>query len=330
MLLFCSGNIRREMPVIKESTYKAPKAFRNAHLCTMFPALFRKPDLLQQYRRERIDTPDGDFLDLDWMDRNSDRLVILSHGLEGHTDRQYMVGMANIFYQSGFDVLAWSYRGCSGETNRKLQMYHSGATYDLETVINHANSVGFKRIYLVGFSLGANLILKYLGEYRHDTLKAAAVFSAPIDLRSGSVEIQKRQNFIYNIRFLRSLKKKVKQKEGQFPDEISTRHFKTIKSLMDFDEVYTAPIHGFEGALDYYEKCSARQFLNKIEIPTLVVNALNDPFLSPECLDHTLFESLEHVYFETPNHGGHVGFVTKNSDGYYWSEHRALEFCENK
>ncbi len=318
------------MPVIKKSGYKAPFPFKNGHLCTMYPALFRKPKLSKDYRRERIETTDNDFLDLDWMDHKKERAVIISHGLEGHTDRQYVIGMANEFYRAGYDVLAWSYRGCSGEINRNLQMYHSGATYDLEEVVNHVEAQGFKEIYLIGFSLGGNLTLKYLGEYDRASIKAAVTFSVPLDLHTGSLKIKKRQNWIYNKRFLRSLKKKVIMKQEQYPDQISLEPFKKIKSLMDFDDVYTAPIHGFDDAIDYYKKSSSNNFLKKINVPTLVINALNDPFLSAECLDHRLFETLEHVYFETPSHGGHVGFVTPKNQGSYWSEQRALAFCENK
>lgn len=318
------------MPVIKKSSYKAPFPFKNGHLCTMFPAIFRKPKLIKDYRRERIDTSDNDFLDLDWMDHRKDRAVILSHGLEGHTDRQYMVGMANQFYEAGYDVLAWSYRGCSGEMNRKLQMYHSGATYDLEEVVKHVEAQGIKEIHLVGFSLGGNLTLKYLGEYNRPSIKAAVAFSVPLDLYTGSLKIRKRQNWIYSKRFLRSLKKKVIMKQEQFPDQISVAPFKKIKNLMDFDNAYTAPIHGFDNAVDYYEKSSSRHFLQNINVDTLVINAQNDPFLSEECLDHSLFEDLERVHFETPTHGGHVGFVTRNKQGKYWSEQRALDFCENK
>lgn len=318
------------MPVIKKSDYKAPFPFKNGHLCTMFPALFRKPKLIKDYRRERIETSDNDFLDLDWMDNKKKRVVIISHGLEGHTDRQYIIGMANQFYLAGFDVLAWSYRGCSEEINRKLQMYHSGATYDLDEVVQHVESIGIQEIYLVGFSLGGNLTLKYLGEYNRLSIKAGVAFSVPLDLHTGSLKIKQRQNWIYNKRFLRSLKKKVIMKNEQFPDQISLEPFKKIKNLMDFDDAYTAPIHGFENALDYYEKSSSKSFLKNIKVPTLVINAMNDPFLSDECLDHTLFESLEHVHFETPEHGGHVGFVTRNQQGIYWSEQRALAFCENK
>ena len=318
------------MPVIKKSTYKAFGLFQNAHLCTMYPALFRKPQLHKKYRRERIDTSDGDFLDLDWVDHQKKRLVIISHGLEGHTDRQYVIGMANTFYQAGYDVLAWSYRGCSEEINRNLQMYHSGATYDLEAIVQHAMEQGFEKIYLVGFSLGGNLTLKYLGEYNHNKIKAAVAFSVPLDLYTSSLEIKKKANWVYNRRFLKSLKKKVKQKKEQFPDKISLEPLKGMKYLMTFDDEYTAPIHGFKNALDYYEKSSSRSFLHKINVPTLVVNAKNDPFLSPKCLDKELFEPLKHVYFEVPDHGGHVGFVTKSPDGVYWSEKRAVTFCENK
>ncbi|MEQ9423083.1 MAG: alpha/beta fold hydrolase [Cyclobacteriaceae bacterium] len=291
----------------------------------MYPALIRAPPL-PKYIRERINTPDEDFLDLDWIKNSNTHLVILSHGLEGNSTRQYMAGMANIFSKNGFDILAWNYRGCSDEQNCHLYSYHSGFTQDLELVIKHAVSEGYRRISLVGFSLGGNMTLKYLGEGSTEKFKqieSAVVFSVPIDLRSCAVQIHKKSNFLYELKFLRSFKQKLFEKAKLFP-ELDTSFWKNVNSVFDFDEFFTAPQNGFKSALDYYEKCSAIKFISGIEVPTLVVTALNDPFLGNECLDPTEFKKSRHVYFERPDEGGHVGFAQFGHEGVYWSEKRAL------
>lgn len=321
------------MPIILNSSYEKPRALFNRHLETIIPGLLRKVEPRTKYKRERIDTPDGDFLDLDWVSQASDKLVILSHGLEGDSQRPYMKGMVKAFSENGWDALAWNFRGCGGETNRTRIFYHSGATYDLETVIKHAVKKGYGRIVLVGFSLGGNLTLKYLGEpttEKFGEVKQAAVFSVPLDLAGCSREIDLPHNLLYANRFLRSLKKKVKAKKQMLNGAFDMGSLDSIGSIYDFDDQLTAPLHGFAGADHYYETCSSRNFLNSIKIRTLVVNAQNDPFLSDTCLDAGLFEKSECVFFESPKFGGHVGFSAYNGSNMYWSEKRALEFINEE
>lgn len=304
----------------------------NRHIETMVPALLRKPKNIPSYQRERLETKDGDFLDIDWARNKKDRLVIISHGLEGNSEKPYMRGMGRAFYDKYWDVLAWNYRGCSGELNRTNRFYHSGATGDLEFVIEHAVDQGYEQIVLVGFSLGGNLTLKYLGESdtkKYKQVMKACVFSVPIDLAGCSIEINKPHNFLYSLRFLRSLNKKVRNKLASAPDFMGIKKFRNAKSVYQFDDIITAPLHGFEGADDYYNRCSSRNFIKDITIPTLVVNAINDPFLSKSCYETTFFEKSNCVFFETPLHGGHVGFSEYNKDGLFWSEKRALEWVEN-
>lgn len=309
--------------------YKAPTLLFGSHLETIFPSLFRKVEGIT-YSRERVTTPDHDFLDLDWLRQGSKKLVIISHGLEGNSDRAYVRGMAKIFFNYGFDVLAWNYRGCSGEMNRKIRFYHSGATDDLDFTIRHTASLGYDEINLVGFSLGGNLTLKYLGE-KGDALnpiiKKAATFSVPLNLKTSCEKISAPSNWIYSQRFLKSLKKKVVDK-SKLISEINTEPLDRIKTLLEFDNVYTAPLHGFRDAVDYYDQCSAIRFLSNIKRPTLVVNALNDPFLSPDCYP-TNFANQPYLTFEYPNRGGHVGFSLFAKNGLYWSELRALHFIQS-
>lgn len=306
--------------------YRQPFFLFNAHLETIFPSQFRKIKL-PPYQRERIDTPDQDFLDLDWIKQGSQKLAIISHGLEGDTARPYIKGMAKALHEKGYDVLAWNYRGCSGEINKALRFYHSGATDDLATVIDHAGSKSYTEIYLIGFSLGGNLTLKYLGEerVRPVPIKKAVVFSVPLDLHASCIKISQPSNWIYSRRFLRSLRKKVLAK-AKVMRELDASGLEKAKTLQEFDDIFTGPIHGFKNALDYYAQSSSIKVVANITIPTLIVNAKNDPFLSAECYPESLLKGHAFVTFESPEHGGHVGFAQFDKNGLYWSEERALEF----
>lgn len=308
--------------------YRPPTVLFNRHLETIYPALFRKINPVP-YQRERIPTPDNDFLDIDWLIQNSSNLIVLSHGLEGNTQRAYIKGMGNAFFDKGYDVLAWNYRGCSEEMNRQLRFYHSGATDDLDTLIQHALSKGkYKTISLIGFSLGGNLTLKYLGE-RGTTLdthiKKCVAFSVPLDLYKSCLTISLPGNWPYAQRFLKSLKNKVIAKSRIKP-ELDVKGIEKINGLIAFDNAFTAPLHGFQNALDYYARCSAIHFIDNISIPTLIVNALNDPFLDQKTYDTAAMVQNPYLHFETPLRGGHVGFTLFNQNGVYWSELRALDF----
>ena len=308
------------------NTYSPPGLLFNAHLETIYPSLLRTVNT-PQYTRERINTPDDDFLDLDWLKQNSTKLVILSHGLEGNSSRAYIRGMAKAFFERGFDVLAWNYRGCSEEMNHQVRFYHSGATDDLDVVIRHAMK-SYQEISLIGFSLGGNLTLKYLGE-RGTTvspaIKKAIVFSVPMDLHTSCLKISHPANWIYARRFLASLKKKVSQK-AITRKEINLQGLDRIDNLLEFDDRYTAPIHGFSDALHYYRESSSVGFVEAITIPSLIVTALNDPFLTPQCYPADMLKDHPLVTLETPSRGGHVGFSLFNKNGLYWSEIKALEF----
>jgi len=312
-------------------TYSPPFYQFNGHLQTIIPGLFRNVSLQNNLIRERWDTPDGDFLDVDWLKGDRKRLVILSHGLEGDSRRPYMIGMMNSLFSSGYTILAWNFRSCSGELNRKPRFYHSGATEDLHFIISEA----IKRdqpdeIYLIGFSLGGNLTLKYLGEnvfQRSTLIKSAIAISVPIDLASSSSKMKRIENRMYEIRFLKSLKWKVKEKEKLMPGHFDLGPLNRITHLWEFDDYYTGPIHGFRDASDYYQQCSAINFLSQIKIPTLLINASNDPFLSDQCFPD--YEEIDNTKIETiyPVEGGHCGFYMGH--GNYWTEKLAIEFLEN-
>lgn len=317
------------MPIIPESTYRAPMGFKNGHLQSIFPTLFRKIDDVN-YQRERLETSDGDFVDLDWSRVGGDRLVILSHGLEGNSARQYIKGMARIFNQAGWDALPWNYRSCSGEANRLLASYHSGFTDDLDRVVTHAAArEKYQEIALIGFSIGGNITLKYAGEMGediHPLIKRIVAFSVPCDLHKSAIQLARPSNKIYMKRFLKMLHLKIKDKMKMMPGAINDDDYHLIKTFEDFDNRYTAPLNGFKDAHEYWEKASCKRYLPAIAIPSLLVNAANDPFLTPECFP--VREAVENANFflESPPSGGHTGFIEFNTAGHYWSEKRALAF----
>ncbi|PRY13212.1 hypothetical protein CLV24_106127 [Pontibacter ummariensis] len=317
------------MPLVKSQYNTSPLFLFNGHLQTIVPSLFRQVEGVR-YERERITTPDKDFIDIDWSRVGSKKLVLLSHGLEGDTGRPYITGMVKAFNARGVDALAWNYRSCSGEPNKLLRSYHLGASDDLDFVLHHAlQQDRYETVYLVGFSAGGNITLKYLGEAPAQVpsrVERAAVFSTPVDLKGSAQRISK----IYTQRFLRTLGQKLEQKQQMFPDELDLNGYSLSWSFPEFDDRYTAPIHGFKSAEDYYARVSSRQFLKNIRIPTLLVNAKNDPFLSESCYPLQEAEHNPNFYLEIPEKGGHVGFAEDFGRDQYYSEKRAVRFLLDK
>lgn len=320
------------MPLVAQSRYQPPFYLFNGHLQTIVPSLWRAvPDV--RYQRERVETDDGDFLDLDWSrltDRSADTLGIVSHGLEGDASRPYVRGMVRALNRAGMDALAWNYRSCSGEMNRLLRSYHLGDTDDLDFVVRHALSkLRYRRVYLTGFSAGGNVTLKYLGENPARVpreVQRAAVFSVPTDLKASSHHIARLENRIYLNRFLKTLRNKMRQKAALLPGQVDINGLEELADFPQFDARYTAPMHGFKSAEEYYEHASSGRYLEGIRIATLLVNAENDPFLPPTCFPRDAAERSEFVFLETPQSGGHVGFPEGSPDGEYYSERRAVEF----
>jgi predicted alpha/beta-fold hydrolase len=316
------------MPFLQHSSYQKPFYLFNGHWETIVPSAFRKIKGVT-YQRERLELNDGDFLDLDWLKSTSDKLVIISHGLEGNSERHYAKGMAKYFFQQGWDALAWNCRGCSGEMNRLPRFYHHGATEDLNAVIDHAIRLGeYTTVSLVGISMGGSMTLKYLGENAtnlHPSIKKAATFSVPCDLGSSAAELDKPNKKFYLQRFLKKLSKKIEAKSKVYPQKVSHAGFDEIKSFRQFDDRYTAPLHGFVDAQDFYTRTSALNFIPLISIPVLIANALNDPFLPDACYPYEMVRNHPFVFLETPAHGGHTGFSLAGKEE-NWMEVRAFEF----
>ncbi|MDT8379651.1 MAG: alpha/beta fold hydrolase [Desulfotignum sp.] len=308
--------------------YRPPPLLGNGHVQTIFPVLLRTVQDVT-YTRERISTWDNDFLDLDWSCQGSDRLVVISHGLEGNTSRNYVKGMVRAMNLAGWDALAWNYRGCSGEPNRQLRSYHNGATDDLDWVIQYAaESRSYDQISLIGFSLGGNLTLVYLGRDKvHPNVSKAVVFSVPCDLAASARKLARPVNTIYMRRFLKDLHHKIKEKCKLLCHPLlDDTGYEKIKDFKGFDDRYTAPMHGFKDAEDYWHSCSSLQFIESIKHPCLIINAVNDPFLAKECFPVAQAENNPFVTLKTPASGGHVGFIAFNHSGRYWSEIQAVEF----
>lgn len=281
--------------------------------------------------REVLATPDDDELHLDWYRQGSGRLAIVSHGLEGHSQRPYVLGLARALLKEGWDVLAWNFRSCGGVMNRQPRFYHSGATGDLRLVVNRALGESYQALFLSGFSMGGNLTLLYLAEQgeRVDSRICGAVgYSVPCDLAGSADMLALPSRKIYMQRFLRDLKAKMEEKAERFPDLIDVSGFDDIQRFHEFDDRYTAPLHGFASARDYWARCSALGRLRDIRVPALMVNASDDPFLSPACFPESRRQLGQYVRLEAPRWGGHVGFVEHARDGFYWSERRALAFVQ--
>ena len=251
------------MPLIK-SDYQPSFIFRNGHFSTIYSAKLRiSPSLIQE--RERVTLPDNDFIDIDWSyaKKPINKVAILLHGLEGNAQRIYIKGAAKALLEDHWDIAAMNFRGCSGEDNTKYQSYHSGKTDDLESIINHIlEKDHYQKIVLVGFSLGGNLLLKYLGERENipKEIKKGVAISVPTSLRGSLESLNKPENWPYRTVFLISLRNKYQLKMKQYPDKMLASDLKNMKTLQDFDDVYTSKAHGFKDACDYYKKTVAINF----------------------------------------------------------------------
>lgn len=318
------------MPLLPKPYFKTPFWQFNGHLQTIAPSLFRKIKF-DYHNRERLELTDGDFVDLDWhfASPGKKKLVIITHGLEGDSRRHYVLGMAKLFAENGYDALGWNCRSCSGEINRLLRFYHHGDAGDLRQVIQYViDKYGYEEIILTGFSMGGSLSLRAVAEFPNEVpaqVKKVIAFSVPCDLMSSVNTLSQPNNKLYSKRFLRKLGEKIREKEKMFPGKISSDGYKKISHFTDFDNRYTAPLHGFTNAQDFYSKASVKPHLHKIRIPTLIVQALNDTFLSKESLCYDEVAANESLFLETPDNGGHCGFILSGSP-YSWAELRALAF----
>jgi len=254
--------------------------------------------------------------------------------LEGDSNRAYIRALVKFFNMKGWDGLGLNFRSCSGVPNNLLRSYHSGETEDIHQVIQHIVSLGkYDEVVIAGFSLGGNVTFKYLGEQGknvHPIISKAVGVSVPVDLTSCSHELAKWKNAIYQRSFMNSLKEKLVHKKDKFANEINFDALFKATTFYEFDNEYTAPVHGFKNAEDYWKQSSSKPYLPEIKVPTLLVNAKNDTFLSDQCYPIDIAKQHKYIHLEMPEKGGHVGFMEHNPDGFYWVEKRIWNFIDQK
>ncbi|AXF85685.1 hypothetical protein DTO96_101416 [Ephemeroptericola cinctiostellae] len=297
--------------------YTPPWWARNAHIQTIAPTFLRAPQPI--YMRERWDTPDNDFIDLDWVNHDkashqNQRLVVLFHGLEGSSQSPYARALMHACAHNGDSGVVVHWRSCSGELNRQPIFYHSGFSQEIDWILRRlAKEYPNSQLYATGVSLGGNALLKWLGEQGHSAsaiVQKAAAICPPHDLKAGSIALASGFNQrVYMRHFLSTLKIKGLAKVAAYPElGISAEKIKTSRNFFDVDNFITAPLHGFKDAEDYWQRSSCKQFLPHIAVPTLIINALNDPFIPATCLARA-HEVSHHVQLHYLEQGGHVGFI---------------------
>jgi predicted alpha/beta-fold hydrolase len=287
-----------------------------------------------QYLRKRITTWDHDFFDLDFSLVGSKTLVLLIHGLEGSSESKYITATANHLNNKGLDAVCFNLRGCSGEDNLLLRTNHSGKTEYVDFVVTHLeNNYDYENIVIIGFSLGGNLTLKYLGENAENLsskIKGGIAVSVPVDIASAEKEMDKLKNKLYMEIFFKTMKNKVLEKAHKFPEYNLDKDklFKATK-FKHLEYLYTVPVFGFKNPEDYWEKASSKPYILKINRPSLLINAKDDTFLSKECYPFEEAKKSEFFHLEIPNYGGHVGFMSsfKPSEN-RWLENRILTFIK--
>ena len=322
------------MPVI-QSDYAAPRWLPSAHLQTIVPArMFPRPEV--SYRTEMVDLPDGDFLVFDWVEPEPVALdapvLVHFHGLEGNSRSHYAEALMHACAERGWRGVVAHYRGCgAGLPNRLPRAYFAGDVVDCDWVLQtiHARFAQAP-LYVVGVSIGGNYISRYLGEKGEKArfITAAASIGAPVDLVAGSEIMSRGANKLYTEMFLSTLREKLLEKARRYPDLINAEAVKRCKNLYDFDTVYTAPMHGFASAMDYWMKCSAKPVLKNVRVPLLLLNAKNDPFLPVWALPGPDDVS-DKVWLEQPEEGGHIGFPRGNPPGDLgWLPERIMRFFD--
>jgi predicted alpha/beta-fold hydrolase len=314
--------------------YRPPRWLPGGNLQTIIPSAFSSKPAVA-FRRERWDTPDGDFIDIDFVDGQPGQpLVVLFHGLEGSSDSHYSRSLMAAVAARGWSGAVPHFRGCSGEINLAPRFYHSGDSGEVDWIlrrlISHRNAIGASKFYATGVSLGANALLRWLGESQHQAefIDAACAISAPLDLAAGGAALARGFNRLYSRVFLRTMQPKCLLKLQQFPGLFNRDDLLQARDLYTFDNIVTAPLHGYRDTDDYWDRASAKHILHDITVPTLVLNAQNDPFLPARHLPQSAAACVQLDY---PAQGGHVGFATGAPPGRLnWLPQRMLQFLEGK
>jgi len=313
--------------MITRSAFRPAWWLPGPHLQTLYPSLFRARKL-PPLTRERVELPDGDFVDLDWTRQTDGMVVLVLHGLEGSIDSHYTAGVLSALSRDGYTAGLMYFRGRSGEPNRLPCSYHSGETGDLDFVMRHVRRLYPKRrIASIGYSLGGNVLLKWLGEQGSAALPATAItISVPFDLNCAALTLEQGFSRIYQRHLLKKLRASATIKARQHVMPFPLERLEELRTFRQFDHAITAPLHGFSGVDDYYERSSCKQFLQHIAIPTLMLQAKDDPFLPETALPEEA-DLGSTVTLETSRRGGHVGYVSGSNPLHptYWLEQRILQ-----
>tara|TARA_B100000686_G_scaffold348036_1_gene438138 strand:- start:2758 stop:3750 length:993 start_codon:yes stop_codon:yes gene_type:complete len=320
---------------LSHNPYIAPNWLPGGNLQTIYPFFFHS-SVIPSYRRERLELDDGDFIDIDWLNHSNDTkpLVIMFHGLEGGSSSHYARGMMKLLQELGWRGAVVHFRGCSGISNRLPRAYHAGDSEEIDRIVHKIRerrqlfSLN-KKLYVIGISLGGNALLKWLGEQGKgacDVIDGAVTISVPLDLVAAGQALDSGFNRLYTQHFLSTLKKKSFEKIDQFPGLLDATAIEKCSTLYQFDNLVTAPLHGFSNTEEYWTISSSKPWLKYIQVQTLVINALNDPFMPPSALPTQADVSCA-VLLEFPAQGGHVGFLSPPFPGQFvWLPSRAIRF----
>jgi len=316
------------LPIVA-SHFKPAWWLKNPHFQTIWPTLFRqRPKLKLEY--ERIELDDGDFIDLCWSGARDAPVVLILHGLEGSLDSHYASGLVNTLNEANFRSCFMYFRSCSDEPNRLPRGYHSGETADLQSIVEHVTfKINSKILAIIGFSLGGNVLLKWLGEDdRSEFIHKAIAVSVPFRLAHAAERLEKGLSRLYQTHLVSKLVKKYKQKQRQHKN-LHQLNLGKIKTFYEFDDDVTAPLHGFKNADDYYQKCSSYNYLQFIQQPTLIIHSKDDPFMwQSSCPPESLLSAS--TVLELTDFGGHAGFIAGNIPFFpvYWYEQRILDWLK--
>ncbi len=315
---------------MQTADFKPAWWLRSPHLQTLWPVIFKKRHKLELIA-EQVELDDGDFIDLCWSKKSSDKTVLVLHGLEGSIKSHYANGIMYQLERSGYKPVFMHFRGCSGRMNRLARAYHSGETGDLDFIAEHIrNSTGSYPYAAVAYSLGGNVLLKWLGETADtNLLKKAVAVSVPFNLHDAAKRLEKGVSKAYREHLLISLRKTYIEKFKTITSPLNV-DVKQLKSFWDYDDKVTAPLHGFDGAQDYYDRCSSRQFLKDIKVPTRIIHSSDDPFMFDSTIPDRK-ELSQYVDFLLTSRGGHVGFISGDRPGstFSWSEKKIIEFLSD-
>jgi len=329
---FASNIQTTSVPIIKNTFKPKNRFFRNSHVNTIYASLIRWIPKVK-FTRERIENKEGDFLDLDWKKVGSKKLVLLLAGLEGKSTSLYSRAAVRYFNKQDWDAVCMNYRGCSGEPNRLLSGYHMGATGDVKFTVEHIlKTNAYDEIVILGYSLGGNLALKYIGEEAENIpkeIKGSVSFSVPMDIKKSNYRLNKWYNWHYIKWFMLTLNYKANQKKRQFPDALKNyRGFFMSGNFVYFDTNFTTPANGFKTVDEYWTKSSCKRHLPNVKVPSLIIASNDDTFISDNCYPVKEANENAQLFLEITQYGGHCGFIRNFFEKHWWMEERAFQFIE--